>query len=176
MKNILKLSPIIFLFLLGCKEEIDPFTDAYGYYVGVSYDERVYTPDSYKIDKFCGGGSMQIQSREGDEIYLFAYCNAYQTNGNNFSRFENLRIGASLVDSVYVRITHPSYWKIRYGIFDTKTNKQIGYIGKQRIDLPRNNPVSYIDEMYMYIPLVISNQGDSLIRYFGKKQFKEMKY
>ena len=176
MKDILKLSPIIFLFLLGCNEEIDPFTDAYGYYNGRSEDERFYTiPTFASREKICIGGEMELRNLGNYDIVLFAYCKDGDLSLMKKAKFENLSIGATKEDSVIVRLSSSGgYFNMQYGLFDKKTNKQVGYIGKQRFYLPIFNPKSYIDEMYFYIPKIISNTGDTLTQYWGKRQFKEV--
>ena len=167
MKTILKLIPIIILFLLGCKEEIEPFSDVYGFYEGES---EAYSSSLSLGKETCLGSSMEIRSVGNNQVTLFAYC----FNSVNKSKFENLLIGNTTKDSILALLGTAGYYKIKYGIFDKKTNTQIGFIGKQRLYLPIFNPKSYIDEMYFYIPKIISNTGDTLTQYWGKRQFKEV--
>ncbi len=165
---ILQLGMIMFLFFFGCKEEVNPFDEAYGFYSGISYDRRV---NSKERESVCLGGEMELRDLGNNDIVMFVYCKEGDPNTLKKSKFVNLKIGTTLRNSVLIDFNHggSSPWEIKYGLFDSK-NKQIGFIGKQRINYTK----SYIDEMYLYIPQVISITGDTLIRYFGKKQFKEV--
>jgi hypothetical protein len=165
---ILQLGMIVFLFFFGCKEEVNPFDEAYGFYGGESLDPRVYSNERANV---CIGGEMELRDLGNNDIVMFVYCKEGDPNTLKKSKFVNLKIGTTLQNSVTINYNNggSSPWEIKYGLFDSK-NKQIGFIGKQRINYTK----SYIDEMYLYIPQVISNTGDTLIRYFGKKQFKEV--
>jgi hypothetical protein len=165
----LQLSTLIFFLFFGCKEEvINPFDEAYGFYNGLSYDPRVYSNERANV---CLGWEMELRDLGNNDIVMFVYCKEGDPNTLKKSKFVNLKIGTTLQNSVMIDFNHggSSPWEIKYGLFDSK-NKQIGFIGKQRINYTK----SYIDEMYFYIPQVISITGDTLIRYFGKKQFKEV--
>ncbi len=165
---IIQLGMIMFLFFFGCKEEVNPFDEAYGFYTGLSYDPRVYSNERANV---CLGWEMELRDLGNNDIVMFVYCKEGDPNTLKKSKFVNLKIGTTLQNSVLIDFNHggSSPWEIKYGLFDSK-NKQIGFIGKQRINYTK----SYIDEMYLYIPQVISITGDTLIRYFGKKQFKEV--
>ena len=159
----------------GChSDEIVAPQDLFGEYIGTSSTGTAFQPAPQGVGN-CYGDGLTINDLGNNGISLLVKCD--RNNAGVFTKFDNLRISRTLVDSItdkYVNGYTYVMKKIEYGLFDKTSGKQIGYFNllqQYPFATPPHN--IYKDEYRLFIPFIVSsNKKDTLTHYLGKRMLK----
>lgn len=159
----------------GCQsDEFVAPGDFFGEFIGRSESGTAFQPSLQGAGN-CYGDGLTINDLGNNEISLLVKCD--KNNARIITKFDNLKVGKTSVDSTtdkYINGYTFVMKKIKYGLFDKISGKQIGYINllqQYPFATPPNN--IYKDEYRLFIPFIISsNKKDTLTHYFGKRALK----